>query len=303
MATFAALANKLRVKVDYSVDKIQLFREAEDNFIEQTNCVETVTETSCGTTTDLINLPDRCLKVWRVTWEGSFLEPLPQGSNISIFDTDDEEYTGTPTYYWIENEDFRLIPKPAESGTLRIWSTNYSASDATSPTIPTIEQNKLINHVMATILEMEGEEKRATYYWTKYQADVVKAKIKYINQRFSQGRYVYDSELGQYIGTSNVINEYVWKKVEFTETGEQTFTTGTSPLSLSELDSGQTVLPTFSGNVKAEVTASYQDRDAYISTDATVSNGTITFGVTRSSVGGSGVTTCYYDISVYQMDS
>jgi len=93
---------------------------------------------------------------------------------------------------------------------------------------------------------------------------------------------------------------YIWKKVQLSDTlSEQTLTTGSGLLTLVNLDSGQSYLPTFSGTVKALIGSAYQDRKAYISTDASVSVGNVTFGVKLSGAGPSG--TPYFDIIVEQL--
>lgn len=93
---------------------------------------------------------------------------------------------------------------------------------------------------------------------------------------------------------------YVWIKAALIDqVGEQILTTGTGELSLANLDSGQLSLPTFTGNVEVTIGSPYQDRQAYISTAASISVGNVTFGVTLSSAGVEG--TPYFNISVRQL--
>ena len=81
---------------------------------------------------------------------------------------------------------------------------------------------------------------------------------------------------------------------------EQTLTTGSGELTLAKLDSGQSALPIFSGNISVEIPNKYQDRNVSISTDPSIdSDGNVTFGLTLSDTGPLG--TAYYDIKVNQM--
>lgn len=95
-------------------------------------------------------------------------------------------------------------------------------------------------------------------------------------------------------------NIYVWNKVSLSDvTTEQTLITAAGNLTLANLDSGQTALPTFSGDVEVRVGSGYQDRTAFKSTTETISGGNVTFGITLSSAGTPGVP--YFDILIRQM--
>lgn len=96
-------------------------------------------------------------------------------------------------------------------------------------------------------------------------------------------------------------NRYTWKKVPLSDTeSEQTLTTGSGELTLGNLDSAQDSLPTFSGTVRVAIDGTpYHDRHAHITSDAQVSGGNVTFGVTLSTFGDSG--TPYFDIIVEQL--
>jgi len=221
-------------------------------------------------------------------------------------------YPGWPYNFWIEDEQIRLIPKPTQHGTLRFWYTKYNATrTATSPIIPALEQNKLINQVSTILSEMNGDLKSAAYYRSLYEADVTRARLKYKNQRFASGEYAYYRDVsytnvGQYgVATVNNEDEFIWKKValaDYTDVPatEETFITGTGELTAGALDSPQTNLPTFrSSNTHViQVTTAYQDRGVHLSTEPTVdSSGRVTFGLTLSESGIEG-TACYFDIKL-----
>jgi len=95
-------------------------------------------------------------------------------------------------------------------------------------------------------------------------------------------------------------NIYVWRKVALSDVlTEQTLTTGSGELTAAKLDSGQSALPTFSGDISIDISSGYQDRTCYISTDPSISSGNVTFGATLSAAGASGVP--YFDIIVRQL--
>ena len=112
--------------------------------------------------------------------------------------------------------------------------------------------------------------------------------------------FIFDHLTFFYLMAQGGFNVYLWKKVQLSDvTTEQTLVTGSGELSLANLDSGQSALPTFSGTVLAAIGTAFQDRAAYISTPATVSGGNVTFGVKLSTAGPSG--TPYFDIIVIQL--
>ena len=94
---------------------------------------------------------------------------------------------------------------------------------------------------------------------------------------------------------------YLWKKVPLTDqTAEQILTTGSGNLTLVNLNSGQSALPTFTGTVQVIIGKPYQARDCKISTDPSVSGGNVTFGLTLLP-GVSG--TPHFDIMVVQIEN
>ena len=321
MSTFTELAKRVRINLSDPIDKVAIFREAEDNFIERTQCTEELYEldtSSVGSINDLYDLPSGFVKAHRVSWKGCRLEEIPQGTRASIYQTDNNVYTGWPLHYWFEDEQIRLIPKPTEHATLRIWYTKYNATrTSASPIIPTLEQYKLVNYVNAHLSDLNGDMSKADKYRGLYERDVRMTRVKYKNQRFSSGFYAeYFDGIGAYgntgrYGVPTVPNEdeFIWKKVlvggydEYPPT-EQTFTTATSPLTAGNLDSPQTSLPLFrSSNTHViQLTTAYQDRTCFLSTEPTVSdadgdgNGNLTFGLTLSEAGLE--TPCYFDIKL-----
>lgn len=319
--TFVNLAKRIRVAIGAGIDKVTFLRDAENDFIEKTLCTETYTGLSTstlngGTLTNLYDLPAGFIKEHRVEWDGRELKPVPQGTQISLYDTNGNLYTGTPALYWIENEDIQLIPKPSYHGTIGLWYTGYNTSDTVaSPIIPTIEHIKLINKATADILEMMEQEKRAAYYLSKYNADVADAARKYDRQRTKQGTIIdiYDDTyrygLPMVTGVitvqeTNIVAEYTWRRVALANYDaypptEETFTVGSGKL--ASLSSAQLAIPVFSSTATFIVqTTRHQDRDCIVTTLPAVSSGVVTFGLTLSDAGVLD-TACYFDITLKQL--
>ncbi|MCP4493202.1 MAG: hypothetical protein GY820_38760 [Gammaproteobacteria bacterium] len=321
--TFVNLAKKIRVKFDAAVDRVAVLRDAENDFIERTLCTETFTELdtsalNSGVLTNLYDCPSGFLKEHRVEWDGILLKPYPQSGDIAIYNRSNELLTGTPCYYWIENEDIHLVPKPSSHSKIGLWYSGYNTDSASaSPTIPTIEQNKLINYAVAQLLEMDGQEDRAVYYQGKYNADVTDTARKYDKQRFKQGRIIDvtstdygrrgpGGEASVTVVETNIVNNFTWKRVQLSNTTdvpptEETFTAGAGVLSSGALDSAQSAIPKFSStnSFAVEITAAHQDRGCFVSTAPTVSGTTVSFGLTLSEAGVYG--DCYFDVTLKQL--
>ena len=93
---------------------------------------------------------------------------------------------------------------------------------------------------------------------------------------------------------------YVWKKVAlFNVLTEQTLITGSGELTLAKLDSSQSALPTFSGDVLVQIAGGYQERDVHKTTVESISGGNVTFGLTLDDFGEG--ESCYFDIIVRQL--
>jgi hypothetical protein len=138
-----------------------------------------------------VSLPSDFVIESRVEFRGIRLEKIHQRENFQFARTTTLIETGTPEGYWIEGNYLVLVPKPTQEGTLKIWYTYYNTdSTTTSPIIPTVEHFKIVNHAIATLLELQEKNNIADRYFAKFENDCRITALKYINQRFSQRKII-----------------------------------------------------------------------------------------------------------------
>jgi len=139
----------------------------------------------------LIALPSDFIKEFRIEYRGIPLEPLNIGSDAEITKSTGLIQTGTPYFYWIEGTNIQIIPKPLQTGLLRIWYCYYQTDDTTtSPIIPTSEHYKLINHCVAILYELDQKPDMADRYYAKFERDVQTTRLIYAQRRHRQRRIV-----------------------------------------------------------------------------------------------------------------
>lgn len=330
--TYAEIAEKIdfiinKTGFDFPVNYNDLIREAENEFIKLSKCCDdfkiTATSGLNGGTldgvydiSDLINTDAGFIEEIRVGYGGRPLEKIHQNTIGKLYDSDGDLREGSPFGFWIEREKLRLFPKPSDHANIYLWYIKSNEDDdGASPIIPSAEHIYLREYVIALLLdasEKVSDNKRAAEFWSRFYANANMAKLKYWKQRFKQRRIIDVTNFSRYasrvatnaMGGQVVSSEdstiYVWNKVALSDTvNEQTLIVGSGELTLANLDSGQTSIPVFSGDVAVDLSSGYQDRTAYISTEPSISNGIITFGVTLSTAGASG--TPYFDIIVRQL--
>jgi len=184
--TFAALASYVtRITGAVPFDIIALLREAENDFIERTLChwkhdLVLTSTLNGGTLSDTYTLPSGFVRFLKFEWEGVLINPANSLHNTWIYNSSGELRTGTPEAYQIEEDDFRLIPKPSAHGYMGRWYVYYNTStDGTSPVIPDIEQKKIRDYAIYTVFEMLGQFDKAQYYQEKYLNECAATYAKY----------------------------------------------------------------------------------------------------------------------------
>jgi len=152
-----------------------------------------------------IALPSDFILINRVEFRSVPLLPTHQQEGFPYAKTNNDIFTGTPRNYWIDAENIILIPKPTTEGMLKLWYNYYITSNATtSPTIPTIEHIKLINHVLGILYDMNEQPKIADRYYVRFERDCNKTAKKYKLQRFKQVRI---SDVNSYHFYTNDIDQ------------------------------------------------------------------------------------------------
>jgi len=141
---------------------------------------------------DMVSLPADFYKEYKVEFGDYILKPLNKSTYPLTVSTALESDT-TPYHYWIEDTYLHIKPRPAAADTLRLWYHNYQTDDtATSPIIPTIDHDKLINHTVAILYEMDQKLDMAQYYYTKFERDIVEARYRYYQKWLKQHRISQD---------------------------------------------------------------------------------------------------------------
>jgi hypothetical protein len=155
-------------------------------------------------------LPSDFVNMTRIEWEGELLKPISQTSLIEIHDNNNDESRGYPMYYWVEDENLRLVPAPDTHGTINLWYYYNNQTETTAPLIPANEHIKLIDYAIASYFEIRERENRATYYWERYYKHLISAKNKYASQKYRQDKIYEENgswrEYDQHLSTS----EYNW---------------------------------------------------------------------------------------------
>ena len=191
--TFAEIARIVNRQIGRSAqfDVIQTLREAENDNIERTFCTQTIETVSTedlndGTLSDTYELPDDFVEEFRMEWNGVKLGKASIKSPIWAFDSSGEPNTGTPTEYWIENDEIRFILKPSSHGYWGRWYCHKNTSSViASPIIPSIEHRNLANYAIYIYFEMPGsfDQVKAAYFKNQYLIDCGNAYEKYKEQR------------------------------------------------------------------------------------------------------------------------
>jgi hypothetical protein len=180
--------------VENTLDIKALLRDAENEFIRETDCIFQIQEIDTedvngGVLTNIYDLDTLFLNELRVEFDGRKLDPYSMGTITALTDTDNENITGYPQYYWIEGTQIRFDREPIEHGIIKIW---YSYRDTSmilpSPIIPTPEHKFLPDFAIAKIFEANGDDKRADRFYAKFYAKCQETKAKYASQRFKQER-------------------------------------------------------------------------------------------------------------------
>jgi hypothetical protein len=176
------------------INLIKLAREAENRFIELSECHDTFTQldTSAlngGVLTNLYDLPTGFVRDLQVKWKGIPLKPIHQKTEVRIYNSSNELIDGLPRHYWIQSEQIQLIPKPSSHDYISIWYILYNTSTAgASPIIPALEHNKLRNYVIGMVKEADGDLPGASYYIDRFESDASLAKERYEDRRNKQKR-------------------------------------------------------------------------------------------------------------------
>jgi hypothetical protein len=119
----------------------------------------------------LFDFPSDYVDWQRVEWRGCKMRPSHQNDLDYMAQTDGFQLlTGSAYTFWVEGSRLRLVPAPSDDSAIVMAYTYYDTTDApTSPILPPIYHQYLMDYAIATMLEVAGDENRANKYWQKYQ--------------------------------------------------------------------------------------------------------------------------------------
>ena len=179
-AEFASTAHGLAVN-----DYVQVYSTALYNGLQQVTIVNGAntftTDRDYGATESgltatfqygfLFDLPSDYVDWQRVEWRGCKMRPSHQNDLDYMAQTDGFQLlTGSAYTFWVEGSRLRLVPAPSDDSAIVMAYTYYDTTDApTSPILPPIYHQYLMDYAIATMLEVAGDENRANKYWQKYQ--------------------------------------------------------------------------------------------------------------------------------------
>lgn len=125
--------------------------------------------------TQSYDFPTNAIAIKRATWDGRKLTPIDMreddaitGLNMTTTDT------GNPEYYWIWNRAIYLRPVPSSAATLKLWTLNTQDAISTGTTeivLASEHHPRLINPVLAGMMEKDQNFRAAEYYLAKWERD------------------------------------------------------------------------------------------------------------------------------------
>jgi len=198
MSTYVVLKNSVEVITqEYNVDTVNVLRNVENYFIENTNCTEELLNVLSSTMNEgvlaaLYDLPEDFIREYRVEWNGIKLDRNSKATTEDrIYNYENVLRVGTPTDYLIEDNQIRLMPKPTSHNYLNIWYCKKNTSlIGTSPIIPAQDHTKLVNGAIEIIFRIKDNDTRADRYKKLFERDLKLAYQKYSKQRFGQSHIV-----------------------------------------------------------------------------------------------------------------
>lgn len=191
-------------------------RFAENDFIERTLCLykydsvntEDLNEGALAAT---YTIPAGFIRFLKFEWEGNLILPAHLLSGIKIYQSDGDLLEGTPQAYQLEGETFRLIPMPSAHGYMTRWYVyKNTATDGTSPIIPSLEHEKLANYVVYKFYQMKDsfDVEKAEYFRALYKEDCANVYQRYKKRIAKQLRlYAPDSGGISFQSLCNIVEE------------------------------------------------------------------------------------------------
>ena len=191
-------------------------RDAQEDFVLHTKCLEFSFVASLNANSYNIELPETFLQIQRVSWEGVLLHSIPVWSDIQLKDSTETWAKGRPEGYFIQGSTIYVYPAPTKAGELTIWCQgvfgtggdqsweeltllNWEAdlneynSSVDEPYSPFEYHKYLVDYARSQISLDSNEEKRYDNYWNKYLINREQVRKIYLRRKVPVKGRVYDA--------------------------------------------------------------------------------------------------------------
>jgi len=127
-------------------------------------------------------LPDSCLKLLRVTYDGDVLQPVTFRELDNYFGKTWATSIGAPDYYYVWNNQIGTYPLVNEAKELAIFfiaSPDLMTDDDSIPDITTAFHKSLVYFALSEAFAKRLEPAPAEYWFKKYMGTVIEARAYY----------------------------------------------------------------------------------------------------------------------------
>lgn len=177
-----AARNKLNASTDQLWSSQELIEELLYSvlleFSREIECLENTFSTSAVASQQEYSLPSRYLKIQRVTFNGTKLQPISLREYDALTYAAQTIPTGTPAYYYYFGETIGLYPIPETTDTIKIWAIQVhdSITSASTIEIPIQFHDMLVDGLVAKMILKEIGDPRQGYYQSIWQNHLQNAK-------------------------------------------------------------------------------------------------------------------------------
>ena len=185
----SALITKARRRINESsttfhedADLIDYADEAQKYFIRQTRYLEGSSTTTAESGTQNYALPLDFLALQRVTYDGKKIDRISY-HELDELNIDDTDYTGTPTFYYILNDQIYLIPIPNDTKTIKLYYHKFPLTlDATADLleIPPIYDDVIVCYMCYMAYKKDAESDISSLDFADYWMTECNVKIQQI---------------------------------------------------------------------------------------------------------------------------
>lgn len=196
-STVSSLITKARRRINETsttfhadADLVDYCNEAQMYFIRQTRYLEGSSTTTAVSGTQNYALPSDYLALARVTFDGKKIDRVSY-YEIDELNIDETDYTGTPTFYYILNNQIYLIPIPNTTDTIKLYYYKFPATldEATdSLEIPVIYDDIIICYMCYMAYKKDAESDISSLDFADYWMTEANAKISQVKADMAEDK-------------------------------------------------------------------------------------------------------------------